>query len=117
MRVITAATFSTVLFSKPLNQRKLASSLPESGTPCSASSSTASRALCHSGPEAVDTLLMGRVAAAALQRAQAGGRSGGPRPFGYEDDGITVREAEAEAVRVAVESVLAGRLCGRWRGS
>jgi site-specific DNA recombinase len=49
-----------------------------------------------------------RVAAAALQRTQAGNRSGGPRPFGYEDDGITVRESEAEAVRVAVESVLAG---------
>jgi site-specific DNA recombinase len=49
-----------------------------------------------------------RVAAAALQRAQAGERSGGPRPFGYEDDGITVREPEAVAVRAAVESVLAG---------
>jgi hypothetical protein len=49
-----------------------------------------------------------RVAAAALQRAQAGDRSGGPRPFGYEDDGITVREPEAVAVRAAVESVLAG---------
>lgn len=49
-----------------------------------------------------------RVAAAALQRAQAGGRSGGPRPFGYEDDGITVREPEAEVVRAAVKSVLAG---------
>jgi hypothetical protein len=49
-----------------------------------------------------------RVAAAALQRAQAGNRSAGPRPFGYENDGITVRESEAEAVRVAVESVLAG---------
>ncbi|MBV9162359.1 MAG: recombinase family protein [Pseudonocardiales bacterium] len=49
-----------------------------------------------------------RVAAAALQRAQAGDRSGGPRPFGYEDDGVTVREPEAEAVRAAVESVLAG---------
>jgi site-specific DNA recombinase len=43
-----------------------------------------------------------------LQRAQAGNRSGGPRPFGYEDDGITVREPEAEAVRAAVEAVLAG---------
>jgi hypothetical protein len=42
--------------SKPLNQRKLANSLPESG----ASSSTASRALCQSGTEVVDTLLMGR---------------------------------------------------------
>jgi DNA invertase Pin-like site-specific DNA recombinase len=45
-----------------------------------------------------------RVAAAAFQRAQAGDRSGGPRPFGYKDNGITVREPEA----VAVESVLAG---------
>lgn len=49
-----------------------------------------------------------RVAAAALQRAQAGDRSGGPRPFGYEPDGMTVREPEAAAVRAAVESVLAG---------
>lgn len=49
-----------------------------------------------------------RVAAAALQRAQAGNHSGGPRPFGYEDDGITVREPEAQAVRDAVESLLAG---------
>jgi site-specific DNA recombinase len=49
-----------------------------------------------------------RVAAAKLQLAQAGNRSGGPRPFGYEDDGITVRESEAAAVREAVESVLAG---------
>ncbi|MGH3511660.1 MAG: recombinase family protein, partial [Pseudonocardiaceae bacterium] len=49
-----------------------------------------------------------RVAAAALQRARAGCRSGGPRPFGYEDDGVTVREPEAAAVRTAVESVLAG---------
>jgi len=48
------------------------------------------------------------VAAAALQRAQSGDRSGGPRPFGYEDDGITVREPEAKAVRAALESVLAG---------
>lgn len=49
-----------------------------------------------------------RVAAASLQRAQAGRRAGGPRPFGYEHDGITVREPEAAAVRDAVESVLAG---------
>ncbi|MGH3790438.1 MAG: recombinase family protein, partial [Pseudonocardiaceae bacterium] len=49
-----------------------------------------------------------RVAAAALQRAQAGRRSGGPRPFGYEDDGVTVREAEAAAVRAATELVLGG---------
>jgi DNA invertase Pin-like site-specific DNA recombinase len=49
-----------------------------------------------------------RVAAAALQRAQSGGHSGGPRPFGYEPDGVTVREAEAAAVRAAAEAVLAG---------
>lgn len=49
-----------------------------------------------------------RVAAAALQRAQAGRRSGGPRPFGYENDGKTVRETEATAVRNAIEAVLAG---------
>jgi site-specific DNA recombinase len=49
-----------------------------------------------------------RVRAASLQRAQAGRRCGGPRPFGYEDDGITVRADEAEAVRAATEAVLAG---------
>lgn len=49
-----------------------------------------------------------RVAAAVLQRAQIGDRSGGPRPFGYEDDGVTVREPEAVAVRAAVQSILAG---------
>jgi hypothetical protein len=49
-----------------------------------------------------------RVAAAKLQRARSGQRSGGPRPFGYEDDGVSVREPEAQAVRDAVEAVLAG---------
>jgi site-specific DNA recombinase len=49
-----------------------------------------------------------RVRAASLHRAQQGRRSGGPRPFGYENDGVTVRENEAMAVRTAVESLLAG---------
>jgi DNA invertase Pin-like site-specific DNA recombinase len=49
-----------------------------------------------------------RVRAARLQGARAGRRNGGPRPFGYEPDGITPREVEAAAVRVAVETVLAG---------
>jgi site-specific DNA recombinase len=49
-----------------------------------------------------------RVRRAFLQNAQQGRRAGGPRPFGYEDDGVTVREPEAAAVRAAVESVLAG---------
>ncbi|HEX5348848.1 MAG TPA: recombinase family protein [Pseudonocardiaceae bacterium] len=49
-----------------------------------------------------------RVRRAFLQSAQQGRRHGGPRPFGYDDDGMTVREPEAAAVRAAVESVLAG---------
>jgi site-specific DNA recombinase len=49
-----------------------------------------------------------RVRRAFLHGAQQGRRHGGPRPFGYEDDGVTVREPEAAAVRAAVESVLAG---------
>jgi site-specific DNA recombinase len=49
-----------------------------------------------------------RVRRAFLQNAQQGRRAGGPRPFGYQDDGVTVREPEAAAVRAAVESVLAG---------
>jgi site-specific DNA recombinase len=49
-----------------------------------------------------------RVRRAFLQNAQQGRRAGGPRPFGYEDDGVTVREPEAAAVRAAVESILAG---------
>ena len=52
-----------------------------------------------------------RVRAARLAAARAGiPHCGGPRPFGYEPDGKTVREPEAAAVRVAVESVLAGAL-------
>lgn len=50
-----------------------------------------------------------RVRAARLAAARAGvPHCGGPRPFGYERDGVTVRESEAAAVRSAVESVLAG---------
>lgn len=49
-----------------------------------------------------------RVRSARLQAARAGKPQGGPRPFGYEPDGVTIREAEAAAVRSAVESVLAG---------
>src|SRR5918998_1448938 len=49
-----------------------------------------------------------RVRRAFLQNAQQGRRAGGPRPFGYEDDGVTVREPEAVAVRAAGGSLPAG---------
>ncbi|WP_255392590.1 recombinase family protein [Kineosporia sp. A_224] len=39
---------------------------------------------------------------------EQGRRIGGRRPFGYEADGLTVRESEAEHVRRAYEGVLAG---------
>ncbi|MEO7017318.1 MAG: recombinase family protein, partial [Leifsonia sp.] len=41
-------------------------------------------------------------------RAAAGKRSGGRRPFGYDSDGFTVRESEAEAVRDGYSALLAG---------
>jgi len=42
------------------------------------------------------------------QAAAAGKRVGGRRPFGYDDDGVTMREDEATAVRRGYESLLAG---------
>ncbi|HYN30348.1 MAG TPA: recombinase family protein [Dermatophilaceae bacterium] len=42
------------------------------------------------------------------QAARAGKRSGGRRPFGYESDGMTVRESEAGAVREAYRDYLSG---------
>ncbi|MFF2452124.1 recombinase family protein [Isoptericola sp. NPDC058082] len=43
------------------------------------------------------------------QMAANGEYRGGPRPFGYEKDGYTVRESEAEVIRQATEAILAGR--------
>ena len=45
---------------------------------------------------------------AVLQAAQQGRRVGGRRPFGYEPDGITVREAEASAIRSGYDALLSG---------
>jgi DNA invertase Pin-like site-specific DNA recombinase len=46
----------------------------------------------------------------AKQRAELGlPHVAGPRAFGYESDGMTVREDEAEALREAYQSVLEGR--------
>jgi DNA invertase Pin-like site-specific DNA recombinase len=46
---------------------------------------------------------------AQLQAAQRGLPAGGPRAFGYERDGLTVREPEAKALRSAYAALLAGR--------
>ena len=48
-----------------------------------------------------------RIKAAKDAAAKAGKYRGGPRPFGYDDDGMTVREDEAEVVREATAAVLA----------
>jgi site-specific DNA recombinase len=49
-----------------------------------------------------------RQESAKLQTAVAGKWSGGPRPFGYGPDGVTVVEAEAAEVRRAADALLAG---------
>lgn len=50
-----------------------------------------------------------RIKRKALEIAQAGGvPGGGRRAFGYEQDGLTVRESEATLIREAAERVLAG---------
>ncbi|MBQ1060042.1 recombinase family protein [Micromonospora sp. C41] len=57
---------------------------------------------------------------AALQAAEQGRWVGGRRPFGYEPDGITIRETEAAALRDAYTAVLTGASLGAvardWNG-
>lgn len=43
------------------------------------------------------------------EAAAQGKYRGGPRPYGYESDGVTVKEPEAEAIRWATEAIIAGR--------
>jgi site-specific DNA recombinase len=50
-----------------------------------------------------------RVRRKLLQNAEAGLPRGSVRPFGYEDDKITLRESEAAVVRETVERYLAGQ--------
>ncbi|SNS11368.1 Site-specific DNA recombinase [Actinomadura meyerae] len=50
-----------------------------------------------------------RVSRKKRQVAEAGKYRGGPRPYGYEKDGMTVRPAEAEVIREATKAILAGR--------
>ncbi|MDP9388176.1 MAG: recombinase family protein [Actinomycetota bacterium] len=53
-----------------------------------------------------------------LELAEAGAAVGGGRPFGYEDDRVTVRPDEAELIREAARRVLAGDsirgICADW---
>ncbi|MCF7548886.1 recombinase family protein [Pseudonocardia sp. WMMC193] len=42
------------------------------------------------------------------QAAAAGRRVGGRKPFGYEADGVTIRDVEADAIRTAFADYLAG---------
>jgi site-specific DNA recombinase len=49
-----------------------------------------------------------RQRAAQAQAARSGKRVGGQRPFGYEVDGVTVRDDEAAAIRDGYQAILAG---------
>lgn len=52
------------------------------------------------------------------QRAAAGKWLGGGRPFGFEDDGVTVRSDEAELVRDGIDGIISGAslrgIAGDW---
>ncbi|MEU3845492.1 recombinase family protein [Micrococcus terreus] len=50
-----------------------------------------------------------RLARMKQQMIEDGKYRGGPRPYGYEKDGITVREDEADVVREATSGIMAGR--------
>lgn len=62
-----------------------------------------------------------RQARAARQAAEQGRRSGGRRPFGYDADGMTVREPEAEEVRRGYVWLLDGvplrQIAVRWNAA
>lgn len=50
-----------------------------------------------------------RVKRARAQAVAEGRWRGGPRPFGFEFDGVTIREEEAELIRWATRQILEGR--------
>jgi site-specific DNA recombinase len=58
---------------------------------------------------------------ATLQAAREGKRVSGGRPFGYEADGVTIREVEAQAVRDAYKWLLGGmalsQVARRWNAA
>lgn len=49
-----------------------------------------------------------RVARSKLQAAQQGKDSGGPRPYCYESDRVTIRDSEAEIVKKCLARIIAG---------
>src|SRR5215212_1812585 len=49
-----------------------------------------------------------RMQRAKQRSAESGKWKGGRRPFGFDDDGVTVREDEAELIRQASDAILAG---------
>ena len=54
-----------------------------------------------------------RVRRAKRANVEKGTYRGGPRPLGYESDGVTLRPDEAEAIRFAARAVLEGVSLGR----
>jgi site-specific DNA recombinase len=62
-----------------------------------------------------------RQRSAAIQAAKQGRWVGGRRPFGYESDGVTIRETEAAMIKQAYVDVLAGEslseVARRWNAS
>lgn len=54
-----------------------------------------------------------RVKRATKSGAKSGGFTGGRRPYGYEPDGVTVRESEAAVIREAARLLLGGK-SARW---
>jgi site-specific DNA recombinase len=62
-----------------------------------------------------------RQRSAAIQAAKQGRWVGGRRPFGYEKDGVTIRETEAAMIKQAYVDVLAGEslseVARRWNAS
>ena len=50
-----------------------------------------------------------RVARAKKQAAEQGRYRGGPRPYGFKKDGVTIREKEAVMIRQATRAILSGR--------
>jgi site-specific DNA recombinase len=53
-----------------------------------------------------------RMRRAKAQAAEEGKYRGGPRPYGFEADGVTVREDEALVIREATAAIMAGRTLG-----
>lgn len=62
-----------------------------------------------------------RQRAANLDRARRGLRTGGRRAFGYENDGITIRRVEADAISAGYQDLLSGvalaEIARRWNAA